>query len=348
MDFESIPDPANSSAEPALSAEAELSAEELALLEMMLAEEGVELSTQSTIPQRSHEDKSPLSYAQQRLWFLEQLEPGSSVYHIPAAFWLKGKVETAVLEASLNQLAQRHESLRTVFMAEDGEPFQKVLLGMGLPLNCVDFRQVPAAEREAEAEKRLFAETQRPFDLQNGPLFRTTIFQLADDEQIVLFMMHHIISDGWSMGLLFGELTAVYNATLQNKRANLPDLPIQYADFAEWQRHWLQGEVLAEQLDFWKNHLHGAPALLELPLDKPRPSQKTLLGKRQPVALPKTIAAGLKAVAREEGATLFMATLTAFKLLLYRYTGQESVVVGSPVANRNRAEIEGLLGFHAR
>lgn len=335
MDFESIPDPENSLTE------AELSVDELALLEMMLAEEGVESSVPSTIPARMHPDKSPLSFAQQRLWFLEQLEPGSPVYHIPAAFRLQGVVNTAVLEASLNQLAQRHESLRTVFVAEDGEPFQKILPEIRLPLELVDLSDISVAE----VEKRLFAETQRPFDLQTGPLFRTTIFQLAEDEQIILFMMHHIISDGWSMGLLFKELTAVYNANLQQKSAALPDLPIQYADFAEWQRSWLTGDVLAEQLDFWKNHLHGAPALLELPLDKPRPSHKTLLGKRQPVALPKAVADGLQAVARQEGATLFMAALAAYKVLLYRYTGQENIVVGSPVANRNRSEIEGLLGF---
>ncbi len=331
MDFDTLPDPA------------ELSAEELALLEMMLAEEGVETSAGPTIPQRSNQEKSPLSFAQQRLWFLEQLEPGSPVYHIPAAFRLRGVVESAVLQTSLNQLAQRHESLRTVFVAEDGTPFQKVLPEMDLPLKRVDLRD--AANREAGAEKQLFAETQRPFNLQTGPLFRTTIFQLADDDFIILFMMHHIISDGWSMGVLFGELTAVYNATLHHESANLPDLPIQYADFADWQRGWLQGDVLAEQINYWKDHLHGAPSLLELPLDKPRPNSKTFVGQRQPVTLGKPIADGLQALARQEGATLFMAALAAFKVLLARYTGQESVVVGSPVANRNRAEIEGLVGF---
>ena len=298
MDFDTLPDPA------------ELSAEELALLEMMLAEEGVETSAGPTIPQRSNQEKSPLSFAQQRLWFLEQLEPGSPVYHIPAAFRLRGVVESAVLQTSLNQLAQRHESLRTVFVAEDGTPFQKVLPEMDLPLKRVDLRD--AANREAGAEKQLFAETQRPFNLQTGPLFRTTIFQLADDDFIILFMMHHIISDGWSMGVLFGELTAVYNATLHHESANLPDLPIQYADFADWQRGWLQGDVLAEQINYWKDHLHGAPSLLELPLDKSRPNSKTFVGQRQPVTLGKPIADGLQALARQEGATLFMAALAAF------------------------------------
>ena len=333
MDFEVMPDPV------------ELSADEMALLELMLAEEGIDTPTQPTIPQRQNREKSPLSYAQQRLWFLEQLEPGSPVYHVPAAFRLHGVVDTAVLEASLNQLAQRHESLRTVFVAEEGEPFQKVLPESRLPLNCVDLRVTPGDQQEAEAEKQLFAETQRPFNLQTGPLFRTTTFQLADDECIILFMMHHIISDGWSMGLLFRELTAVYNANLHNQAAELPELTIQYADFAEWQRNWLQGDVLAEQLDYWKNHLHGAPALLELPLDKPRPNAKTFVGKRQSVMLDKSMADELQRLARQEGATLFMAALATFKVLLYRYTGQDSLVVGSPVANRNRAEIEGLLGF---
>ena len=331
MEFDTMPDPA------------ELSAEELALLEMMLAEEEVATAAEPTIPQRAHQEKTVLSFAQQRLWFLEQLEPGSPVYHIPAAFRLQGVVDTAVLQASLNQIARRHESLRTVFVAEEGEPFQKVLPEIELPLSVVDLRSI--SSNEQEVEQRLFAETQRPFNLQRDPLFRTTIFQLADDECIILFMMHHIISDGWSMGVLFGELTAVYNATVQNETVNLPELPIQYADFAEWQRDWLQGDVLAAQIEYWKNHLHGAPSLLELPLDKPRPNSKTFVGKRQSVTLDKIIADGLQTLARQEGATLFMAALAAFKVLLYRYTGQESVVVGSPVANRNRAEIEGLVGF---
>ncbi|MCA9946737.1 MAG: AMP-binding protein, partial [Anaerolineales bacterium] len=320
-----------------------LSAEELALLEIMLAEEGVETSTGPTIPQRTNLDQSPLSFAQQRLWFLEQLEPGSPVYHIPAAFRLRGVVDTAVLQQALNQLAQRHESLRTVFIAEEGTPFQKVLPEIELPLHVLDLRRT--VDNEQVAEKQLFAETQRPFNLKLGPLFRTTIFQLDDDECIILFMMHHIISDGWSMGVLFEELTAVYNAILHSEPADLPDLPIQYADFAEWQRNWLQGDVLDEQIDFWKDHLYGGPSLLELPLDKPRPNNKTFKGQRQPVTLNSAIADGLQALARQEGATLFMAALALFKVLLTRYTGQESVVVGSPVANRNRAEIEGLVGF---
>ena len=329
MDFDAVPDPAA------------LSAEELALLEMMLAEEGVDSPAEPTIPSRGHQEKSVLSFAQQRLWFLEQLEPGSPVYHIPAAFRLKGVVETAVLQASLKQLAQRHESLRTVFVSEEGEPFQKVLPTIELPLQVHDVRHLP----KADVDQQLFLETQRPFNLQSGPLFRTTIFQLGDDDSIILFMMHHIISDGWSMGLLFRELTAVYNATRQDQVAALAKLPIQYADFAEWQRNWLQGDVLAKQLDYWKSHLRGAPALLALPLDKPRPNSKTFVGSRQLVTLEKPIADGLQAIARQEGATLFMVALAAFKVLLYRYTGQESVVVGSPVANRNRAEIEGLVGF---
>ena len=337
MEFDKLPDPAEAAAS------AELSADELALLEMMLADEGVETSAQPTIPQRSDSENSVLSFAQQRLWFLEQLEPGSPVYHIPAAFRLSGVVDTAVLQSSLNQLAQRHESLRTVFVSVEGEPFQKVLPTVELPLNVVDLQT--ALNSDQEAEKLLFAETQRPFNLQQGPLFRVTFYQLGDNECIILFMMHHIITDGWSMGLLFDELTAVYNATLQNQSATLPELPIQYADFAEWQRGWLQGDVLVEQIDFWKSHLQGAPTLLELPLDKPRPISKSVVGKRQPVALNEATSNGLQAVARQEGATLFMAALAAFKVLLYRYTGQESVVVGSPVANRNRAEVEGLVGF---
>jgi amino acid adenylation domain-containing protein len=331
MDFDAVPDPAA------------LTAEELALLEMMLAEEGVETSTEPAIPQRPNLEKTPLSFAQQRLWFLEQLEPGSPVYHIPAAFRLAGVVDTAVLQFSLNQLAQRHESLRTVFVSEEGEPFQRVLPESEMPLNVVDLRTI-AGDAQA-VEQRLFAETQRPFSLQTGPLMRTTIFQLADDECILLFMMHHIISDGWSMGVLFGELTAVYNAASQNKTPALPALPIQYADFADWQRNWLQGDVLGGQIAFWKKHLAGAPSLLALPLDKPRPYSKTFVGQRQAVTLDKTVVAGLQALARQEGATLFMVTLAAFKVVLARYTGQDSVVVGSPVANRNRAEIEGLIGF---
>ena len=287
----------------------------------------------------------PLSFAQQRLWFIDQLEPGGSVYNFPAAVRLKGPLNVAALKHSLHEIVKRHEALRTTFAIVDGRPVQVIAPLLTLPLPIVDLRYLPETEREAEVQRRATNEAQRPFDLAEGPLVRTTVLRLDENEHVGLLTMHHIVSDGWSTGILIREMAVLYDAFCSDRPASLPQLPIQYADFAHWQRDWLQGEVLETQLGYWKRQLLGAPPLLELPADHPRPAVQTFHGAHQSILLPKTVGDGLKALSRQEGATLFMALLAAFTILLHGYTNQDDLVVGTPTANRNRLEIEGLIGF---
>jgi amino acid adenylation domain-containing protein len=282
----------------------------------------------------------PTSFAQQRLWFLDQYEPNRSVYNIPSALRLKGSLDVAALERSLNEIVRRHESLRTTFTTADGEPVQVIAPSLNLTLSVVDLRETAESEREGKVNEqaRWF------FDLSRGPLFRASLICLREDDHILILTMHHIVSDGWSMGVLYRELSVLYAAFSQGKPSPLVDLPIQYADFAVWQRDWLQGEVLERQLSYWKKQLKGIPAVLNLPTDHPRPAVQSYRGARQFVELSKELTEGLKALSRKEGVTLFMTLLAAFQTLLYRYTGQEDIVVGSPIANRNRFEIERLIG----
>ncbi len=287
----------------------------------------------------------PVSFAQQRLWFLDQFEPGSPFYNVPTAVRLSGRLDVVALERTLNEIVRRHESLRTTFTALDGEPMQVISPSLTLPLPIVDLRHLPEAEREAEAMRLAQEEAKRPFDLSRGPLLRTTLLWLDEEEYLFLLTMHHIICDGWSIGVFIGELTALYTAFSAGKPSPLPELPIQYADFAVWQREWLQGEVLEEQLAYWKQQLGDDPGILELPTDRPRPPIYTNNGAVLSRKLSKELADALQALSREEGVTLFMTLLAAFQTLLHRYTGQEKISVGTPIANRNRAEIEGIIGF---
>jgi len=287
----------------------------------------------------------PASFAQQRLWFLDQFEPGSPYYNIPSAVRLTGKLDVVALERTLNEIVRRHESLRTTFATMDGEPVQVISPSLTLPLPVVDLRDLPPAERESEAMRLAMEEARRPFNLSQGPLLRTTLLRLDEEEYMMLLTMHHIVSDGWSMGVLIGEIATIYAAFSAGKPSPLPELPIQYADFALWQREWLQGEVLETQLNYWKQQLGDDLDVLELPTDHPRPAVYTNNGATQSLKLPKRLADALKALSREEDATLFMTLLAAFQTLLHRYTGQSSISVGTPIANRNRAEIEGLIGF---
>ncbi|RMF31802.1 MAG: amino acid adenylation domain-containing protein, partial [Chloroflexi bacterium] len=287
----------------------------------------------------------PVSFAQQRLWFLDQFEPGSPFYNVPTAVRLSGRLDVVALERTLNEIVRRHESLRTTFTALDGEPMQVISPSLTLPLPIVDLRHLPEAEREAEAMRLAQEEARRPFDLSRGPLLRTTLLWLDEEEYLILLTMHHIICDGWSIGVFIGELTTLYTAFTSGQPSPLPELPIQYADFAVWQREWLQGEVLEEQLAYWKQQLGDDPGILELPTDRPRPPIYTNNGAVLSRKLSKRLADALQALSREEGVTLFMTLLAAFQTLLHRYTGQEKISVGTPIANRNRAEIEGLIGF---
>ena len=286
-----------------------------------------------------------LSFAQQRLWFFDQLEPGLSAYNIPAAVRLKGPLNLAALEQSLNEIVKRHESLRTTFGKVDGRPTQVIAPTLTIKLPVVDLRKLPASERETEVRRLVTAEAQRPFDLSQGPLLRGTVLRLGDEEHVGLLTMHHIVSDGWSTGILVREMATLYVAFCAGGSSPLPALPIQYADFAHWQRQWLQGEVLETQIAYWKEQLAGAPALIDLPTDHPRPAVQTFRGAHQSLVLPKHLQEGFKALSRQEGVTQFMTLLAAFKVLLYRYTSQDDLIVGTPIANRNRLETEGLIGF---
>src|ERR687886_738282 len=286
-----------------------------------------------------------LSFAQARLWFLEQLEPGSYAYNIPAAVRLTGSLHVAALQQSLDEIVQRHEALRTTFAMVNGEPIQVIAPVLALTLPLVDLRELPQAQQEASVERLATEEAMRPFDLAQGPLLRATLLQLGQAEPVLLLVMHHIVSDGWSMGVLIRELAALYEAFSMGKPSPLPELPIQYADFAHWQRQWLQGEVLAAQLSYWQQQLAGAPSLLELPTDRPRPAVQTFRGAAQSLALPETLTEKLKLLSQRSGVTLFMTLLAAFQTLLYRYTGQDDICIGSPIANRNHSETERLIGF---
>ncbi|MBD1825980.1 non-ribosomal peptide synthetase [Microcoleus vaginatus GB1-A2] len=322
-----------------------LSAKKRALLEVMLREKGVESSTARRIPKRKEGDSIPLSFAQQRLWFFDQFEAGKSFYNLPGAIRLKGKLNVAVLEQTFNEILNRHEALRSTFTEVQGQPIQVIAPpGTRLRLPVIDLRELPQSDRDAAVKQLSAKEAQQPFDLERGPLLRTSLLQLSEEEYVLLLTMHHIVSDGWSIGVLARELAAIYEALSAGNQPQLPELPVQYADFAIWQRNWLCGEVLQTQLAYWKQQLEGAPPLLELPADRPRPPILSSEGATQSLLLSQELTAALKNLSQREDVTLFMTLLAAFKALLYRYTGRTDLLVGSPIANRNRAEIEGLIG----
>jgi alpha-ketoglutarate-dependent taurine dioxygenase/acyl carrier protein len=297
-------------------------------------------------PQRIESDQpQPLSFAQQRLWFLDQFEPNSSTYNVHIAVRLSGSLDTAALERSLSEIVRRHETLRTTFSLENGEPVQIIHPAQPIELPLFDLSQVRADEREERARQMVLEEAARPFDLSAGPLLRTHLLKLDDEEHIALLTMHHIVSDGWSLGVLLKEVVTLYEAYSAGLESPLAELPIQYANYAVWQREWLQGEVLEEQLNYWKRQLAGAPAVLELPADRARPQAPTYRAGEQGFAIGEEIKEGLKELSRREGVTLFTVLLAAWQVLLYRHTGQEDIVLGTDVANRNRGETEGLIGF---
>jgi len=258
---------------------------------------------------------------------------------------LKGSLNISALEQSLNEIVRRHEALRTSFVMREGKPVQVIAPSMSIPLLVVDIREWQEAEQEIQLQKIINEETHRAFDLTRGALLRTKLIQLSAEEHVFVLTMHHIISDGWSIGILFKELAILYKRYSTGEFLPLPDLPIQYADFASWQRQSLQEEALDTQLNYWKKQLSGELTVLQLPTDWPRPAVQKFRGQRQPLFLPKTLADKLNNFCQQEGVTLFMTLLTAFKVLLYRYTRQEDILVGSPIANRNLAEIENLIGF---
>ncbi|HKS08544.1 MAG TPA: amino acid adenylation domain-containing protein [Pyrinomonadaceae bacterium] len=293
----------------------------------------------------SREHPLPLSFAQQRLWFLDQLEPGNPLYNTPGALCLLGQLDVTALERALSNIVRRHETLRTTFQVVDDNPVQ--IISAPYPVNISVIDLVDDVDREREARALIDAEARRPFDLSHGPLLRATLLRLREEEHLLLFTMHHIISDGWSVGVLAREATKLY-AAFTGQEANPPaELPLQYADYAVWQREWLRGEALEAQFDYWNKQLDGLSPVLELPLDHPRPKVRSLRGAFVPVEFNEELTLRLKALSRGEGATLFMMLLAAFQTLLSRYAAQHDVAVGVPLANRRRREIEGLIGFFA-
>ncbi|HST57474.1 MAG TPA: amino acid adenylation domain-containing protein, partial [Longimicrobium sp.] len=297
------------------------------------------------VVQTAHPDALPLSFAQERLWFLDQLDPGSTAYTLSWALRLRGSLDAAALERALGEIVRRHESLRTTFAVAGSTPVQMVAPFAGFALAVDDLSALDAAAREAEVRRRATREAARAFDLAAGPLFVAGLLRLAADEHVLLLSMHHIITDGWSMGVLYGELAALYPAYAAGAESPLPELDIQYGTWAAWQREQLQGPVLDGQIAWWRDQLAGAPALLELPTDRPRPPVQTHRGTHVPAEIPGALLERLQALGRREGATLFMVMLGAFQALLARYAGSDDVVVGTPVAGRDRAEVEPLIGF---
>ncbi|WP_243147016.1 non-ribosomal peptide synthetase [Scytonema sp. UIC 10036] len=298
-----------------------------------------------TITRTTNRQSSPLSFAQARLWFLEQLEPNNAAYHIPEVLRLQGDLNVSVLQQSLDAIVTHHEVLRTNFVAEDGNPVQVIREPRAVELKIYDLKAASETENSPVVQQLLQDEVQRPFDLTSDLMLRGCLIVRSPQEHILLLVMHHIATDGWSKSIVFEQLTTLYQVFVNGLPNPLPELPIQYADYANWQRQWLCGEVLKSQLNYWRQQIAGANPVLELPTDRPRPPVQTYRGAKQSFLIPKDLFTSVQALSRQEGVTLFMTLLAAFQTLLYRYSGQEDILVGSPIAGRNHAETEGLIGF---
>jgi amino acid adenylation domain-containing protein len=293
----------------------------------------------------------PASFAQERIWFLAQLDPESAAYHVPRAVWITGRLDAAALAQAYAALLARHEILRTTFPEAPettGRPVQRILedppaAWSRLPL--IDLRDLPPTRRRPELERLIVADGRRRFDLARGPLLRASLARTGDEEHVVIQTEHHLVHDGWAEAVLLGDLLEIYAARTQHRPPRLPELPIQYADYACWQREWLRGEVLERQLAYWRTHLAGAPPLLELPTDRPRPAVLSARGRAHEVVLDGTLVQQLAALGRRHGATLFMTMLAGFAAVLHRWSGQPDVVVSTSIANRRRREMEGMLGM---
>ena len=292
------------------------------------------------------DQRLPLSFAQQRLWVQDQLEPNNSTFNIPRSLRLKGSVNILALEDALNGILARHEVLRTTYSSDrDGHPFQVIAPELILPLQVIDLSDMHTAEREKEARRIAQAEANTAFNLATGPITRNMLIRMSDDDHILMMNTHHIVSDGWSTGILIRELGALYEAALQGKPSPLPDLPIQYADFAVWQRNWFQGEVLDRQVQYWKKRLDGAPPLLALPTDRPRPAAPAFRGAMHHALLPASLHEAVRTLGRQRGATPFMVLLAAFECMILHFTRNPDVVLGTDLANRTNHQTEGLIGF---
>src|SRR5581483_4355167 len=294
---------------------------------------------------QSRPSQLPLSFAQERLWLVDQLEPVGSAYNIPLALRLEGPLDLEALELSFGELVRRHESLRTRFETHDGEAVQVIDAPGRFVLPRVDLSELEDTQRAREVARWRQEEARQGFDLRTGPLIRARVLRLSAQDHVVLLTVHHIVSDGWSQRILIGEVSALYQAFSQGRPSPLAELPVQYADYALWQRGWLQAEELQRQLGYWKERLGSGVAPLELPTDRPRPPVPSHQGASWSFALSTELTGGLKELARAEGVTLYMVLLGAFQVLLSRYSGQSDIVVGSPIAGRRHQQLEGLIGF---
>ncbi|BBD64384.1 amino acid adenylation domain-containing protein [Nostoc commune NIES-4072] len=298
-----------------------------------------------TIPKRQVSKNIPLSFSQQRLWFIDQLYHGSYFYNIPIAFHIKGQLNIIVLQQSLNEILNRHEVWRTNFTLVNGEPVQNIVRQLNWDLPIINFEHLSGKDWESEVKELAIEEATKPFNLASCLLVRAALVRLSEEEHVLLVTMHHIITDGWSCGVFLRELSTLYAAFSTNQPSPLPELPIQYADFTIWQRDRIQGEFLATQLNYWKQQLKGELPVLQLPTDRPRPNVTTFTGAKQYFTFSTVLTNALRQLSQQADTTLFMSLLAAFNILLYRYTDQEDILIGSPIANRNRAELEGMLGL---
>jgi amino acid adenylation domain-containing protein len=299
----------------------------------------------SPIPHVPRNQRIPVSFAQQRLWFLDQLDPDSALYNAPWTVRIKGDLRRDAIAHTLSEIVRRHEVFRTTFDAVDGVPFMVIAPEMELPVAFVDLSEVASEEQEIAVRRLVEEDARLPFNLKAGPVFRVSLLRLNPLEHVLLLSSHHIANDGWSLWRFVEEMGAIYGAYCSGKASPLSDLPIQYADYAVWQRNWMSGDLLEKQLSYWKKHLAGAPDTLELTSDRPRPAVLSYRGSKERSFVPATLANKLHELSRIEGATMYMTLLTAFQALLFRYTGEEDLVIGSPIANRTRSDIEGVIGF---
>ena len=323
----------------------ELRAAKRELLATILEKEGIELQGGEKIYPRQYHDNLPLSFSQERLWFLDQLEPGNSVYNICRAYRLTGPLDIAVLTLSLNEVVRRHEVLRTTFPAVDGRPIQLVAAALTLTVKIINLQEVDRTYREVELLRIAIEESRRSFNLALGPLLKMALLRISEEDHVLVFTVHQIICDGWSTGIFFRELEQIYVTFSNGQSLTLPPPPVQYADFALLQRQWVKGDVLESQLSYWKNQLGTMIPILELVTDRSRPSVQKFWGAREAMELPTWITAPLKELSRQEGATLFVILMAALNTLLHHYTAQEDIIIGFPIANRNHAEIQNAIGF---
>lgn len=324
-----------------------LSEKKRMLLERLLLEEGIDTRNIAAdpIPQREDRNFIPLSYTQERLWFVHQLEPDEPVYNMPAALRFKGRLHVTALERSLNEIVRRHEALRTVFQVIDGQAVQVIVPEQPLQLSVETLHTLPEDRREEELQRLMEESARHPFSLEKGPLIRTKLVQVDEQEYLLLLTIHHIIFDGWSIGVFVRELASLYESYEKEEEPSLAPLPIQFGDYSVWQREQLTGEKQDKLLSYWRERLQGAPASLDLPTDRKRPPVQTFRGCTKTFTIHSELKKKVEELGKQEGATLFMTLLAAFNTLLYRYTGQTDLVLGTPIANRNRIETEGLIGL---